>query len=72
MVMGLLISDGDAERAQRRDLLDPQWTAMGVAAGKHASYDHMAVILFATQFTDKQEVAQNLIKYKHLWTVNEP
>jgi hypothetical protein len=70
--MNLLISDGDADREQRKDLLNPQWTAFGLAVGKHASYDHMTLLLFATQFNPKQEVMQNLIKYKHLWTTNEP
>lgn len=70
--MNLLISDGDADRAQRKDLLNPQWTAFGLAVGKHASYDHMTQLLFATQFNPKQEVMQNLAKYKHLWTINEP
>jgi hypothetical protein len=73
MLMNLLISDGDADRAQRKDLLEPHWTTYGLAVGKHATYDHMALLLFTTQFNVKQEVAQNLPKYKHLWTTtNEP
>jgi len=74
MVFNLLICDGDTSRQGRKDIFDDKWTVMGVAAGRHARKDKMAIINFATQYTDKQAVLQKPLesRHKHMWQVNEP
>lgn len=50
IVTSLLIDDGVPSRGHRRNLLDPTYKLVGVAAGPHPQYDHMCVMDFAAAF----------------------
>eukprot|EP01088_Endostelium_zonatum_P003263 TRINITY_DN14477_c0_g1_i1.p1 TRINITY_DN14477_c0_g1~~TRINITY_DN14477_c0_g1_i1.p1 ORF type:complete len:223 (-),score=52.27 TRINITY_DN14477_c0_g1_i1:49-717(-) len=74
-IMYFLVGDGDKDRTERKELLDPKWKVMGVAVGAHTGRDYkkMASILFAQDVTEaKQNVGQSADAFKHLWDENEP
>ena len=57
----------------RNDIFDEKWTTIGIAAGRHATKKKMAIVNFATRYTDKQAIVGHPLesKYHHMWQVNE-
>ncbi len=53
VVIYLLIDDGVSGRGHRKNMLQPDFNAIGVAAGKHPVYGEMFVMDFAGSFIEK-------------------
>ena len=47
VVAGLLIDDGVESRGHRTNLMNPDWTRIGVALGEHSTYQSMTTMVFA-------------------------
>ena len=50
VVISLLVSDGDSSRGYRQSLLNPNFKQIGIARGKHDSYQSVTVILYCTKY----------------------
>jgi uncharacterized protein YkwD len=52
VIADLLIDDGVPDRGHRRNALDPNVRVVGVACGRHATYDQMCVIVHAADYAE--------------------
>lgn len=53
IVISLLVDDGVSSRGHRDNILSSEFKFIGVAYGSHKTYDHMFVMDFAGQYTEK-------------------
>lgn len=56
VVMSFLIDDGLKTRPHRNALLNPRFKRIGVGMGPHSEYKTLASVVFAGEFTDKDEL----------------
>ncbi len=54
IVISLLIDDGTPNRVHRVNILNPEFTLVGVASDSHPEYDYFCTIEFADDFTEKR------------------
>jgi uncharacterized protein YkwD len=54
IVMGLIIDDGIPSRGHRSNMFDSRYQFVGVAYGKHKTFETMCVINFAGEFVEKR------------------
>jgi uncharacterized protein YkwD len=54
-VMGLIVDDGVPSRGHRDNMFDSRYRFVGVACGKHKTFEVMCVIDFAGEFIEKNE-----------------
>lgn len=55
VVINLLVDDGDANRGNRANILNPKFKICGIAKGTHKTYKNMTVITYARHFFAKGE-----------------
>lgn len=58
MVIDWLIDDGVASRGHRKNVLNSEYTAIGVASGKESPNGRLCVTAFAGVFNDKETVTK--------------
>jgi hypothetical protein len=63
IVLQLVVDDGDVRRANRRALLDPNYTSIGVAFTRHESHGAACVIVLASPLAqrDSEGVSENSV-----------
>jgi len=59
VVVTVLVSDGDPKRAQREALVSSEFTKVGVAFGKHNTFEHDTVIFTSANFTNNVDADDN-------------
>jgi hypothetical protein len=55
VVINLIVDDGDVNRGNRNNLMNPKFKLCGIANGTHKTYKHMTVITYARHFFAKGE-----------------
>lgn len=55
VVINLLVDDGDPNRGNRANILNPKFKLCGIAKGTHKTYKNMTVITYARHFFSKGE-----------------
>ena len=53
VVIQLLVDDGVLDRGHRDNLLNPSWSAGGVACGPHQSYQQICVMDYAAKYVER-------------------
>ena len=53
VVIQLLVDDGVPDRGHRANILDPRWSAEGVACGPHREYGQMCVMDYAVNYEER-------------------
>ena len=56
VVMSFLVDDGLKTRPHRNALLNPRFKRVGVGMGPHSEYKTVASVVFAGEFTDKDDM----------------
>lgn len=59
VVINLLVDDGDSNRGNRNNILNPKFKILGLANGSHKKYKHMTVLTYARHFFAKGEEISN-------------
>jgi uncharacterized protein YkwD len=49
-----VVDDGVRDRGHRTNIFDPQFGAVGVACGPHATYRVMCIIVYAGAFANQE------------------
>jgi hypothetical protein len=60
VVINLLVDDGDVNRGNRANILNPKFCILGIATGKHKTFHNVTVICFARHFIPTGEDPANL------------
>ena len=53
VVISLLVSDGDPSRPYREKMFNPNLNKVGIATGKHEIFKYLTIILYSTEFKNK-------------------
>ncbi|OMJ86701.1 hypothetical protein SteCoe_11710 [Stentor coeruleus] len=71
VVLSFLVDDGLKTRPHRNALLNPRFKRIGVGMGPHSEYKTVASVVFAGEFTDKDEIEPVEVPTGGISTINE-
>lgn len=55
IVINLIVDDGDSNRGNRSNILNPKFSIVGISSGKHKTYHYCTVIAYCRHFIPKGE-----------------
>jgi len=58
VVLALLVDDGLPTRPHRQAILNPRFRKVGVGVGPHSEYRSVSCVVFAGEFSDKEDVQE--------------